>query len=64
MQVIFTRRAQKDFQKLDQFTQKRIDNAIKEKLEKYPQNHLLPLTGILKGLLKFRVGNYRLICKK
>lgn len=63
MKIVFTKKAKKDFEKLDRAIQKRIDNAIKEKLEKDPHNHLLPLTGTFKGLLKFRVGDYRLICK-
>jgi mRNA interferase RelE/StbE len=63
-EIIFTKRAKKDLEKLDRSIQKRIDTAIREKLEIDPQNHLIPLTGNFKGLLKFRVGDYRLICKK
>ena len=64
MEIIFTKKAKKDLEKLDHSIQKRIDIAIREKLEIDPQNHLIPLTGSFKGLLKFRVGDYRLICKK
>ena len=64
IKIIFSKRAQKELEKLDHAVKKRIDAAIKEKLEIDPANHLVPLTGSLKNLHKFRVGNYRLICKK
>jgi mRNA interferase RelE/StbE len=63
-QIIFSQKATKELKKLDQSIQKRIDSAIKKKLEKDPNNYLIPLTGSLQSLHKFRVGDYRLICKK
>jgi len=64
MQIIFTRKAHKDLRKLERATQKRIDKAIKEKLEINHEKHLLPLAGSLNGLFKFRVGDYLIICKQ
>jgi mRNA interferase RelE/StbE len=64
IKIIFSKRAKKELEKLDHIIKKRIDLAIKEKLEIDPANHLIPLTGSLKNLHKFRVGDYRLICKK
>lgn len=62
--IIFSKKAVKELGKLDHSVQKRIDFAIKKKLAKNPLDHLIPLTGSLKKLYKFRVGDYRLICKK
>jgi mRNA interferase RelE/StbE len=62
--IIFSKRAQKELEKLDRSIQKRIDVELKEKLEKDSEKHLISLTGSLNGLYKFRVGDYRLICKK
>jgi mRNA interferase RelE/StbE len=62
--IIFSKQAQKELEKLDRSTQKRIDTAIKEKLEKDPERHLISLTGSFHNLYKFRVGDYRLICRK
>ena len=64
IKIIFSTRAQKEWGKLDRVIQKRIDAAIEEKLEKAPEKYLISLTGSLHGLYKFRVGDYRLICKK
>ena len=62
--LFFAKKAKKELEKLDKATQKRINLAIKEKLETDPINNLIPLTGSLKSLYKFRVGDYRLICRK
>jgi len=62
--ILFTKKAEKDFAKLASKIQKRIYNALREKLEKDPDKHLINLTGNKKGSYKFRVGDYRLICKK
>ena len=63
-EIIFSKRAIKEFKKLEKPIQKRIDVAIKQKLEKDPNAHLIPLLGSLKFLYKFRVGDYRLVCRK
>lgn len=62
--IIFSKQAQKELEKLDHSIQKRIDAAVKEKLEKDPEKHLISLTGSFHNLYKFRVGDYRLICRK
>ncbi len=61
--IIFIPKAEKEFAKLSRDLQKRIYKALK-KLEKDPLAHLKSLHGTLGGLYKFRVGDYRLICKK
>ena len=63
-QVKFTKRADKDFEKLSPEIRKRIDKAIEEKLKVNPDLHLVGLLGELSDLYKFRVGDYRLLCSK
>ena len=61
--VEFTKAARKDIRALDPVVRKRIEGAIRSKLVIDPKAHLAPLSGELRGLGKFRVGPYRLICK-
>ncbi len=63
-QIIFTKRAEKDFKSLSQEVKKIITKAINSKLLPDPNLALIPLTGKLKGIYKFRVGNYRILCEK
>jgi mRNA interferase RelE/StbE len=63
-QIIFTKRAEKDFKSLSQEVKKTIAKAINTKLLKDPNSALIPLTGKLKGIYKFRVQNYRILCEK
>ena len=63
-QVLFSRKAHKEFKKLPHEIKSRIDEAIQKKLYKSPGEYLIPLSGTLSGLYKFRVGNYRLVCKR
>jgi len=63
-QVQFTKRADKDFEKLTPEIRKRIDKAIEEKLLTNPDKYLIGLVGELSDLYKFRVGDYRLLCSK
>lgn len=63
-QIIFEKKAEKELYSLDKSVQKRISAAIDEKLKKDPDLFLIPLVGDLAGLYKFRVGDYRLLCKK
>ncbi|MCF6320765.1 MAG: type II toxin-antitoxin system RelE/ParE family toxin [Rhizobiaceae bacterium] len=60
----FSKDAQKQLRKLDSKIQSRIKKVIYEKLVLNPQLNLLPLAGDMKGLYKFRVGDYRLLCVK
>ena len=63
-QITFADRAKKQLLLLDIQMQKRIQQAINEKLLKNPYNHLESLDGNFKNYYKFRVGDYRLICEK
>lgn len=63
-QIIFDKKAKRQFDKLDLATKKRIVRAIDEKLAINPKEHLIPLSGDKAGFYKFRVGDYRLLCSK
>jgi mRNA interferase RelE/StbE len=62
--VIFTKKADKEFAKLSSEVRKIIAKAIDQKLLIDPNRFLIPLIGDLSGFCKFRIGDYRLICKK
>jgi mRNA interferase RelE/StbE len=62
--IIFTKRAEKDFKSLSQEVKKIITKAINSRLLPNPDLALIPLTGKLKGIYKFRVGSYRILCEK
>ncbi|MCL2047462.1 MAG: type II toxin-antitoxin system RelE/ParE family toxin [Defluviitaleaceae bacterium] len=62
----FSKKAEKQFCKLDRSAQENISAYIK----KYfgvtphdPRSHGKPLTGKLKGYWRYEVGKYRLICE-
>ncbi len=63
-QVVFTKKAQKQINDLDRQIQSRLKKAIMEKLMINPAAYLEPLSGDFGGYYKFRVGDYRLICRK
>jgi mRNA interferase RelE/StbE len=63
-QIVFSKKAKKDLEKLDHSVRDRVDRAIQDKLLKNPDAHLIPLTGRFDGCYKMRVGDYRLVCKK
>ncbi len=63
-QIQFHKQAKKQFAKLSRPLQQRIAKVIDEKLIPNPDIHLIPLTGDMTGLYKFRVGDYRLLCAK
>ncbi|MGM0381012.1 MAG: type II toxin-antitoxin system RelE family toxin [bacterium] len=54
-------RVSKDFSKLDPPIATRIKKRIKERLSNRPDYFGEPLRGTLKGLWKFRVGDYRVV---
>jgi len=62
--IIFTKRAEKDLKSLSAEVKKTIAKAINSKLLSDPNSSLIPLSGKLKGIYKFRVGNYRILCEK
>lgn len=57
--------AVKQLKKLDNSSQKRIVNFLQNRLNNSDNPRLLgkPLTGRLAKLWRYRVGDYRLICK-
>ena len=63
--VNFSREASKSFLKLDKPIQILISSWIYSHLLKTddPRLYGKPLTGILKGLWRYRIGDYRLICE-
>jgi mRNA interferase RelE/StbE len=63
-QVDFTPSARKQLENLDKSTKLRIKKDIEEKLIIDPNRFLIPLHGDLAESYKFRVGDYRLLCKK
>ena len=62
--VAFTKAAAKELRALDPKVRARIRVAIDAKLLIDPRAHLLPLSGNRRGFFKFRVGAYRLLCKR
>ncbi len=64
-QVELTNRAQRELERLDRTTQRRIGTFIRERLmaEESPRRFGKALQGTLAGLWRYRVGDYRLICR-
>lgn len=58
-------RAKKELKKLDKFAQKKIINYLKTKIETSENPRLFgkALQGNKKGLWRYRVSDYRLICQ-
>jgi mRNA interferase RelE/StbE len=61
-EVILTKPAEKVYDKSGRDMRRRLDGCFEE-LEKSPRygNNIKPLTGELKGLLRYRVGDWRII---
>ena len=59
-QLVYTKRALKDIQKLDKRSKTRIKNAL-EVYSLNPYSHLEKLTNYVIGSYRFRIGNYRVI---
>lgn len=64
MKVSFTDKAEKEFLKLDKPVQKQIKKFI-EKIQnlKDPRSRGKSLVGNLIGLWRYRVGDYRILCR-
>ena len=60
----FSKKAEKQFKKIDDQIPSRIKKAVFERLVVNPKLALVPLTGDKAGLYKFRVGDYRLLCSR
>lgn len=63
--IKFNPHAQDELAALDKTNQKRIIKFLEEPVQKAenPQQLGAPLRGDFKGLWKYRVGDYRVICK-
>ena len=63
--IELTERFEKELNKLDKYTRSIIIKWIDKNLEgcSDPRNKGKALTGNLKGLWRYRIGNYRLICQ-
>lgn len=64
MKIIFSDKAKKEFLKLDKAIQKQIKNFL-TKLATIddPKSRGKALVGNLAGFWRYRVGNYRLLCR-
>lgn len=63
-QLLFSKQARDDIKKLDNSTKRLLENWLNKHLvdcEK-PRAFGKPLTADKKGLWRYRIGNYRLIC--
>lgn len=60
-----TPRFDREFKKFDRFTQRMVKNWVVKNLQDAIDPHLRgkALTGNLRGLWRYRIGDYRLICK-
>ena len=56
---------EKEFSKFDRYTQRLLSSWIKKNLSdtSNPRLHGKALSGNLKGLWRYRIGDYRLICE-
>lgn len=63
-QVATTARFDKEFKKLDKYTQRILKAWIENNLVAYenPRVHGKGLTANLSGLWRYRIGDYRMIC--
>tara|TARA_R100001143_G_scaffold63590_1_gene72972 strand:- start:43027 stop:43293 length:267 start_codon:yes stop_codon:yes gene_type:complete len=63
--VEFDHRAQKELRKLDRDTQRRLLTWMSDNLSgsKDPREKGSPLKGKFRGLWRYRVGDYRIICQ-
>ena len=63
--IVFTERFNKSFEKLDNYTQTMIIHWIEKHLSncENPRISGKTLSGELKGLWRYRIGDYRMICE-
>ena len=59
--VIWHEKALDDLKSLDKQTSKKIIDRVKNYLSQSPENIGKPLKGVLKGLYRYRLGDYRII---
>lgn len=64
MRVVFSERAVRQFKKIDRAIQMRIKNFVEElEVLENPRSRGKGLSANLSGFWRYRVGDYRLICK-
>ena len=63
--VRYSKRAIKEFNKLDRYTRQLVYSWIGKNLDgcENPRIHGKPLTANLSGLWRYRIGDYRLLCE-
>lgn len=61
--IEFLSSAAKQFKKLDPPVQKRILQFLRQRVSEDPHQYGKPLSGGHAGKLRYRVGDYRLICQ-
>ena len=63
--LLFSKSFDKDFKKLDHYTRVMLMNWIEKHLEgcNNPRQYGKALSANLKGLWRYRIGDYRLICE-
>jgi len=60
--ILFTNRSRKQIAKLNNEAQKRIINYLENRISINPHNFGKSLVGDKKGLWRYRVADYRIIC--
>lgn len=60
--IIFSEAAEKNFSKFERTIKKRIVEFLEKRVRPNPNQLRQPLQGNKKGLWKYRVGDYRIIC--
>lgn len=60
--ILFTDRTRKQFSKLNKDMQRRIIDYLENKVTIHPLKFGKSLVGSKKGLWRYRVGDYRIIC--
>lgn len=63
--IEYSESATKSLQKLDRSLAKRVVNYMEQRIAVLPDPRLSgkPLSGAMKGLWRYRVGDYRIICR-
>ena len=61
--IEFSAKAERQFSKIDYFWQKKIADYLASKVKKDPIAFGKALSANLKGLWRYRVGDYRIICE-
>jgi mRNA interferase RelE/StbE len=62
-EIKLAKQAEKSLEKLDKAIRERVIDFLYTKVRVNPTLHREPLHGTKKGLWKYRVGDYRIICE-